>query len=166
VPVPRSKKPPGEAADPRNGQQLVLAAGEPLAKFGLPKRADKKPYDLRTRRMWAAYWADERLSSVALAADRELLIRWAQAADDAIKAHALAWDAPISKGSMGQEVPSPYFAIAGQALAEVEKCERQLGIGALNRSRLGYAVVAEKRSLLDLAAAYPGRDGGGDPREG
>lgn len=164
--MPRAKKLPGQAADPRNGQQLVLAAGERLAKFALPKRADGKPYDLRTRRLWSAYWADERLSAVTVPADREVLIRWAQSTDDAITALALAWAAPIAKGSMGQDVKSPYFDIANQALAEVARCERQLGIGPVNRSRLGFAIVAEARGLADLAAAYPGDANEPDPREG
>lgn len=164
--MPRAKKLPGQAADPRNGQQLVLAAGERLAKFSLPRRPDKKPYDRRVRLMWDAYWRDERLSSVVLEADREVLIGWAQATDDAIKALALAWDSPISKGSMGQEVPSPYFGIAAQAQALAERCGRQLGIGALNRSNLGYTLVAEARSLADLSAAYPGDQPESDPREG
>lgn len=164
--MPRAKKLPGQAADPRNGQQLVLADGVAMARFSLPKRDDGRKWELRTRRLWNAYWADGRLSSVTVEADRELLIQWATAADDAIKAHALAWADPIAKGSMGQEVPSPYFAIMSAALAEVARCAQQLGVGPLNRSKLGFAVVAEARSLADLSAAYPGDPAGADPREG
>lgn len=117
--------------------------------------------------MWAALWDDERLAAALSPVDRELLIRWAQAVDDGIKATAAAWADPISKGSMGQAVESPYYGIASKAKAEAERCEAQIGIGALNRARLGIAILAEARSLADLSAAFPGDGGGGggpDPR--
>lgn len=161
--MPRAKKLPGQAIDPRNGQQAALPAAS-LPRFALPRRSDGQVYDLRTRRMWKALWDDERLSSVLSPVDRELVIRWGEAVDDAIKAAALAWEEPLAKGSMGQEVKSPYFDIRDSALATAEKCEQQIGIGALNRARLGIAILAEQRSLNDLAAGFPGGDSEPDPR--
>jgi len=148
------------AVDPRNGARVVLPS-VPLARFSLPKRSDGLAYDLRTRRMWGSLWADARLSSVLSPVDRELVIRWAQSVDDWLKALALGRASPVTTGSMGQDVASPYFAIAGQALAVAERCEAQIGVGALNRARLGIALLAEARSLVDLSAGFPG-DGGGD----
>lgn len=162
--IPRAKKPPGTAVDSRNGQQVALPA-EPLAKFSLPRRADDLKWDLRTQRMWRSLWDDERLAAALSPVDRELLIRWAEAVDDAIKARARAWEKPIAKGSMGQEVESPYFGIATKALAEAARCEAQIGVGALNRARLGIAILAEARSLADLSAGFPGDGGGGNERD-
>jgi hypothetical protein len=163
VPVPRAKKLPGQAVDRRNGQQAVLPA-ETLRKFALPKRADGLKYDQRTQRMWRALWEDDRLSSVLAPVDRELVARWAQAVDDQIKALALAWENPVTTGSMDQDVPSPYFAIAKQAESTAQACEAQIGVGALNRARLGIAILAEQRSLLDLSDGFPGDQGGdGEP---
>jgi hypothetical protein len=120
--------------------------------------------------MWAALWEDERLAAALSPVDRELLVRWAQAVDDHVKATAAAWADPIAKGSMGQAVESPYFGIAAKALAAAERCEAQIGIGALNRARLGIAILAEARSLADLSAAFPGDQGpdfgAPDPRLG
>ena len=120
--------------------------------------------------MWAALWDDERLAAALSPVDRELLVRWAQSVDDWIKATAAAWASPIAKGSMGQAVESPYFGIAAKALAAAERCEAQIGIGALNRARLGIAILAEARSLADLSAVFPGDAGPGadeaDPRRG
>ena len=167
--MPRAKKPAGTAIDPRNGERASLPA-VPLARFPLPRRSDGLKYDLRTQRMWKALFDDVALSSVLSPVDRELVIRWAQAVDDWIKALSSARAAPIGKGSMGQEVASPHFAIAAQAMGVVVECERQIGIGALNRARLGIAILAERASLADLASRFPG-DGGGigdepDPRLG
>lgn len=165
--MPRAKKPAGTAIDSRNGERASLPVVA-LRRFALPRRSDGLDYDLRTRRMWKALFDDQALSGVLSPVDRELVIRWAQAVDDHLKALASARERPISKGSMGQEVASPHFAIASQAMGVVVECERQIGIGALNRARLGIAILAERASLADLAARF---DGGGigdepDPRLG
>jgi len=163
--MPRAPKPPGTAIDQRNGQKLALS-GVALDPFGLPGRSDRRKYHPRVLAMWAALWDDERLAAALSPVDRELLVRWAQAVDDHVKATAAAWKDPIAKGSMGQSVESPYFGIAAKALAAAERCEAQIGIGALNRARLGIAILAEARSLADLSAAFPGDGGGGvDPRK-
>ncbi len=115
--------------------------------------------------MWKALWDDARLSSALSPVDRELVIRWAESVDEWLKALKLARASPIARGSMGQDVASPYFAIAAQALAAAVACEQQIGIGALNRTKLGYAMLAERSSLLDLAARFPGGgDSEPDPR--
>lgn len=160
--MPRAKKPAGTAVDSRNGERASLPA-VPLKRFALPRRSDGLDYDLRTRRMWKALFDDPALSSVLSPVDRELVIRWAQAVDDNLKALSSARANPISTGSMGQEVESPHFRIAGQAMGVVVECERQIGIGALNRARLGIAILAERASLADLAARFDGGDGGDEP---
>ena len=164
--IPRAKKPPGTAVDSRNGQHAALPVVA-LEKFGLPRRADGQKWELRTQRMWRALWDDERLAAALSPVDRELLLRWAESVDDAVKARARAWESPIAKGSMGQDVESPFFGIADKALRTAQACEAQIGVGALNRARLGIAILAEARSLADLSAAYPGDAPGGeyaDPR--
>src|SRR5579859_6318145 len=114
--MPRAKKPAGTAVDRRNGEHASPAGAVPLKRFALPRRSDGKDYDLRTRRMWKALFDDQALSSVLSPVDRELVIRWAQAVDDNLKALELARAEPISRGSMGQEVASPHYAIASQAM--------------------------------------------------
>lgn len=167
--MPRAKKPAGTAVDSRNGERASLPA-VPLKRFALPRRSDSLDYDLRTRRMWKALFDDQALSGVLSPVDRELVIRWAQSVDDWIKALEKARKSPISTGSMGQEVESPHFRIAAQAMGVIVECERQIGIGALNRARLGIAILAERAaSLADLAGQFPGDGGIGhepDPRAG
>lgn len=168
VTVPRVKKPAGQAVDPRNGERTTLPAVR-LSRIALPKRSDGLKYDVRTQRMWKSLWDDQALSSVLTPADRELLIRWAQSVDDWIKALAEGRADPITEGRNDQPVASPWFAIAKQAMEIVVECEKQIGIGALNRARLGIAILAERTSLADLASRFPGGGGGPDepdPRRG
>lgn len=165
--MPRTKKPAGTAADPRNGRRAELAvAGSGLAKFPLPKRDDGNAYDLRTRRMYAALWADP-VSSALSPVDRELVIRWATSVDSWIKALAQAGEDPLSTGSMGQEVPSPWFGIAKQHLDAAVEVEKQLGIGALNRARLGLTIATARLSIQELNASLDeGTNDDPDPRLG
>jgi hypothetical protein len=160
--MPRAKKSPGTAVDPRNGQQEMSLPSLPLKRFALPRRSDGLDYELRTRRVWKSLWDDERLSATFSPVDRELVIRWAESVDDWLKALKSARANPVTRGSMGQEVASPYFSIAAQAMAVAVECERQIGVGALNRTKLGYAMLAERSSLVDLAERFPG-DGDNQP---
>jgi hypothetical protein len=144
--MPRTRKPAGTAVDRRNGRQLEVEAHH-LGEFPLPVRSA----DARTRQVWAALWGDPVSSALSLV-DRELVVRWITSVDRWIKALASADASPIATGSMGQEVPSPWFAIAKQHLDVAERCEQQLGVGALNRARLGISIVAARRSLEDLNA--------------
>lgn len=163
VTMPRAKKLPGQAVDQRNGMRSALPAVQ-LGKFGLPKREDGQKYELRTQRMWRALWDDQRLTAALSPVDRELVIRWALSVDDWIKALNEARKDPIVPGRNDQPVASPYFAIAAQAMAVAAECEKQIGIGALNRARLGIAILTEARTLADLSAAFPGDSGGDDDR--
>ena len=173
--MPRTKKPPGQAVDRRNGRRAEVAASS-LAKFALPKRplaADPKtgelrsePWRLETKRAWAALW-DDPVSEVLTPVDRPVLLRWADAVDRAARHLELGDADPIAKGSMGQAVESPHYGIADKAVRVAQACEAQLGVGALHRARLGIALVQSKASLMDLNARIMnagGDDDDYDPR--
>lgn len=81
-----------------------------------------------------------------------MLLRWADALDRAAVNLELGDADPIAKGSMGQAVESPHYGIADKALRVAAQCEAQIGVGALNRARLGIAILAERASLADLNA--------------
>jgi len=124
------------------------------------------PWRLETRRAWAALWADP-VASALTPVDRPVLLRWADAVDRASRSLELADADPIATGSMGQEVESPYYGIADKAIRVAERCEAQLGVGALNRARLGIAILSERASLADLnerIMSSGGDDGDDDPR--
>ncbi len=158
--MPRTKKAPGTAVDRRNGRRTEIAASS-LAKFALPKRTQGEPWRLETKRAWDALWNDP-VATALTPVDRPVLLRWAEAIDRASRSLELADEDPIAKGSMGQAVESPYYGIADKALRVAQACESQLGVGALNRARLGLAVVAARASLADLNAALAGAPGADD----
>lgn len=162
--MPRTAKPAGTAVDRRNSRRTEVAASS-LAKFSLPKRSSGEPWLLETRKAWGALWADP--VAVALTpVDRPVLLRWADALDRAQRHLELGDADPIARGSMGQEVESPHYGIAAKAIAAAQACEAQIGIGSLNRARLGIAILQERTSLADLNArvAGSGADDDDDPR--
>jgi hypothetical protein len=152
--------------DRRNGRRTEVAARS-LPRFTLPKRADGRPWLLETRKAWAALWSDP-VAGALTPVDRPVLLRWADALDRAQRHLELGDADPIAKGSMGQAVESPHYGIADKALRMAQACEAQLGVGALNRARLGIALISERASLADLneriANASGGDDDDDDPR--
>lgn len=162
--MPRTKKAAGAAVDRRNGRRTEIAASS-LAQFPLPKRSGES-CRLETRKAWNALWSDP-VATALTPVDRPVVIRWAHSIDRALWALEQADAEPIAHGSMGQEVESPYYGIADKALRVAAQCEAQLGVGALNRARLGIALVAGEQSLMDLNARIAqagGDDDDDDPR--
>jgi P27 family predicted phage terminase small subunit len=137
------------AVDPRNGRRAELSV--------VPGGRVEPPDDLlpESLEVWDAYWADT-ASGVQTPADRGVLLRWIREYDRYLKLIAAADECPISQGSKGQDVASPLYALAERALAAAERAEKQLGVGALNRSNLGIAVISERKSLADLNSKYGG----------
>jgi P27 family predicted phage terminase small subunit len=113
------------------------------------------------RAQWDAYWTDA-ASAVQTAADRGVVLRWVDAVDRYLRTLGEADKQPLVEGSTGQQVENPLYKIADRALQTLERAERQLGIGALNRAGLGIAVIAEARSLQDMNSRYGGGDVGDD----
>lgn len=111
---------------------------------------------------WDAYW-ESAAAGIQTPADRGVVLRWIDAVDRYLRTVGEADKRPIVKGSTGQPIENPLYKIAAAALATVERAEKQLGIGALNRAGLGIAVIAEQRSLQDMNSRYGGDvDGGTD----
>lgn len=149
ITVPRTKKPAGTAVRPYNGRRaelLEVKGGRLDPPVGLSELA---------LAVWDAYWNDT-VSSVQSAVDVGLLARWITEYDRYLRAVAEADATPIVTGSTGQQVENPLYKIAYRALEAAERCERQMGVGALNRSNLGIAVISERKSLADMNARYGG----------
>lgn len=156
--MPRTKKPAGQAVDTRNGRRAELSAvvgGRFDAPEGLGDDA---------KLLWEAYWADV-VSSVQTPVDRGVLLRWITEHDRYWRLIFEADKSPLVLGSQGQEVANPLYKIAERALAAAERCEKQLGIGGLNRSNLGIAVITEQRSLADMNSRYGGGHADGNHLE-
>lgn len=152
--MPRHKKPAGTAVDPRNGARATLTATERPA--GAVERFDP-PADLSraARDAWDDFWND-RPSLLLTPSARVVLLRWIDALDRYVTNLARADAVPVTQGSTGQPIISPYYKIAEQAKATMDACEKQLGIGSLNASALGLAAIQERKSLAELNARYSG----------
>lgn len=149
--MPRTKKPAGTAVDHRNGRRadLAVVAGQ---RFDPPEGLCPEAYAA-----WDAYWED-RVAQVQTPVDRAVLLRWVSEMDRYLRLMAAADQEPVVRGSQGQPVENPMYGTAYKALAAVQACEKQMGMGALNRSALGIAVIAETKSLRDLNTRYGGGD--------
>lgn len=162
--MPRTKKPAGAAVDPRNGRRVELAAS---GAAGAPA-INRKALLTRSREMWDSYWADG-AAVTQTAADVMFARIWIEGYDDYLRKKAEADKLPLVKGSMGQQVANPLYAVAEASLRNAMTAARQLGIGAKNRADLGITLLAEKQALDDVNARYiqpetAGDDSDDDPR--
>lgn len=148
--MPRTKKPAGTTVDRRNGRRADLATPGTGSALELPDDLDLCP---EARTQWDAYLASP-AASVQTAADRGIALRWIKAVDRAERLFAAADLEPLVGGSTGQLVANPMYALADRERSAAERAEKQLGIGALNRSGLGIAVITERRSLAELNDRY------------
>jgi P27 family predicted phage terminase small subunit len=147
--MPRTRKAAGLAVDPRNGRRadLTVLGGE---RFEPPENLCPE-----AAAAWEDYWADA-VAQVHTRVDRSILTRWVTEMDRYHRLLAQADASPIVSGSQGQPVENPLYKIAYAALNEVRYVERQMGMGALNRSALGIAVITERKSLADMNSRYGG----------
>jgi P27 family predicted phage terminase small subunit len=160
--MPRTKKPAGQAVDRRNGREANLVP-VPSADLERPE----PPPDLCPEAMqqWDAYWLSP-AATIQTKADRGVVLRWIDAVNRYLRTIGEADERPLVTGSQDQLVENPLYKIAEKALGTIERAEKQLGIGALNRAGLGIAVITERRSLADMNAAYGGAgDDHGSPEE-
>jgi P27 family predicted phage terminase small subunit len=147
--MPRTKKPAGQAVDSRNGRraELVLTDAGQLQRFDLPPR--RPAWLAESRAAWEGAWADP-ISQAWTAADRPILLRWIDAVDRAMRALRRGDRKPVVVGGNGQITEHPSYGTAARSVATAEKCEAQLGFGALNREKLGFTIATARKSLDDL----------------
>lgn len=142
----RPKKAPGTAADKRNGQKIVSVANLPRFPYFDPPETVKTKAALET---WQGFWED-RQPHLITPSSKHLLIRWIEAVDRYEWAVHQADGDPIQEGSTGQPIVNALYKVAADALHTVEKCEKILGIGPLNTTGLGLAVIQERQGLNEI----------------
>jgi P27 family predicted phage terminase small subunit len=152
----------GTAVDPRNGHQAnltIVGTVEPVDRISCPRGMLTE-----TKRQWDAYWADP-VHTVQTPVDRALLLRWIKNLDRYERLITEADKEPLVANSQGQSA-NPLYAVAHRIESSVKADEAQLGIGPLNRSKLGIAVITERRSLADMNGRYAKPEGvAHDPEE-
>jgi hypothetical protein len=164
--VPRTKKAPGTAADPRNGRraELTVAAGG-LERFELPSR--RPAWLAASRDAWERAWADP-IHQAWTAADGTILLEWIDALDRAMRSNRRGDRKPVVVGGNGQVTEHPSYGTATRSAALADKRAQTLGLGALNRERLGFTVGQARKSLAELNAMLndDADDDERDPRRG
>lgn len=148
--MPRTKKPAGTTVDKRNGRKADL---QPVDGVERPEPPEHLCPEALAQ--WDAFWSDA-AATVHTSADRGVVLRWVDAVDRYLRTIGEADKEPLLEGSTGQMVENPLYKIADKALGTIERCERQMGVGALNRAGLGIAVITEQKSLQDMNARYGG----------
>jgi hypothetical protein len=112
---------------------------------------------------WRGYWADT-VSGVTRPSDATLVLRWVANLDRYHRLAAEADSEPVVVGSTGQPRPNPLYDLIFKIEASIRDDERQLGIGPLNRLRLGVALSETAKTLADLNAEAQDNAEEDDPR--
>jgi P27 family predicted phage terminase small subunit len=100
---------------------------------------------------WTAYWSDH-VSGATTGSDLALITRWIKNLDRYHRLVAQADRKPVVRGSKGQDIGNPLYQLVFKLEAAIEKAEQQLGVGPLNRHKLGLMVTESFKSLADLNA--------------
>lgn len=85
---------------------------------------------------WEEFWGDH-ISGMSRGPDATVVLRWVKHVDRYYRILAEADRQPIVKGSTGQPRPNPLYDLAFKIETAIGEAEKQLGIGVLNRLRLG-----------------------------
>ena len=102
-----------------------------------------------TRQAWVALWEEPQAAHLT-GAQRVVALRWAEAFDAWRRALEAVKAMPVVDGSQGQPVQNPLMSWVTSREAEMEKCERQLGIGLRNKADLGLTVGQVKLTAAQL----------------
>ncbi len=124
--------------------------------IGAPQRPGRPPtmpagLCRQAQTAWTAYWKDA-VSGVMRSSDTALVQRWVRNVDRYYRLVAEADREPVVGGSMGQPRGNPIYQLALKIEDSIREAEKQLGIGPLNRLRLGVALTESAKSLADLNA--------------
>jgi hypothetical protein len=111
---------------------------------------------------WTGFWSDV-VSGAMRPADTAVAARWAKNFDRYLRLIAQADREPMILGSQGQMRPNPLYRLAMLLEASIRADEAQMGIGPLNRLRLG-AQFSEAAKTLAEINTEAANDGADDPR--
>ena len=112
---------------------------------------------------WRGYWGDV-ASGVMRGSDTVVALRWIANVDRYHRLIAEADREPIVVGSTGQPRGNPAYDLAYKVEASIKDDERQLGIGPLNRLRLGVALSETAKTLSQINAEAQDDAEKDDPR--
>ena len=155
--------PPPKAAARRQRSRRDMGAD-----IGTPSKPGKPPSQPRglcpqAQTAWAGYWKDA-VSGVMRSSDAPIVLRWVKNLDRYHRLVGEADSAPIVPGSKDQPKANPLYDLILKLEASIRTDEQQLGIGPLNRLRLGVAMTESAKTLADLRAEAEADAENDDPR--
>ncbi len=156
--------PPPKSAARRQRSRRDM--GTDIGALSKPGKPTSMPRGLcrQAQTAWHGYWHDV-VSGVTRPSDATLVLRWAKNVDRYHRLLTEADSSPVVTGSMGQPRPNPIYDLVFKIEASIKADEQQLGIGPLNRLRLGVALSESAKSLADLnAETESNAENNADPR--
>jgi hypothetical protein len=142
--------PPPKEPSKRIRRQSGLSVIDGL---GATAKAPPTPPDLCSEALkaWNEYWQDV-VAGMVRVSDQALTERWIRNMDRYYTLLHLADADPMVAGVVGQTRPNPLYTLAYNIEASIKDDEKQLGIGPLNRVRLGLVLSESRKSLTELNA--------------
>lgn len=136
------KTDPGFSA--KHGTGVLVPGRREVDKTRLPK----PPSGVRAsvRALWWEYWADP-ISQTYSDSDIGLLRRWSETWELYYDALEQFKSCPLTEGSQGQPILSPWHAVLDSSRKAILTFENQLGLSPLSRARLGVQLGEAKKSL-------------------
>lgn len=109
--------------------------------------ADTQP---NARKRWRMFWTSAMSTAIDLKSDTEAIYRWLHCMSERERLQPLADKSPLVKGSTGQLVSNPLYAIIAQYSKEIARFEDHFGMTPIARFRLGITAVEHERGVRDL----------------
>jgi len=152
--MPRTKKPAGQAVDPRNGRTAELTTHERDSMPMLPRGLKRKG----SRELWHAYWSDV-ISGLVHESETMIVERWIRNVDRYNGLMDRADRSPVlymkdDEGEVVRVTKHPSFEMAMKLEVSIRADEAQIGYGPKNRAALGIAVVQQQSSLAEMNKRY------------
>lgn len=130
----------------------------------MPPLPGKLKYLPTTVEAWTALWAEPQASHLT-GVQKVVVLRWIRAFDEWLRALDVVAASPMVAGSQGQPVANPMMAWVTSREAEMEKCEKQIGIGLRNKADLGLSAAQAQITAQQLNAMHHQGDASGDRDE-
>lgn len=155
--MPAPRKQTTQARSPETANRLSIVKPAEVE----PPKSPAPPDGLLPESIeaWDAVWLMPQAASFE-GAHRVVVRRWVKAYDAWARALPVCESNPLVTGSTGQVVANPLMHWVASREAEMEKCERQLGVGLRNAADLGISVGQAKLTAAQLNAMTRGEPNG------
>lgn len=149
---PRSRGTAKRLASPSKPVGHAAAKVSPIGDVevpALPPHQSGGEYLSTSVAAWHALWAEPQSTHLS-GSQMVVPYRWIWAFEALQRALAAVSEAPLVNGSKGQPVGHPLMSWVASREVQMEKCERQLGIGLRNKADLGLTTAQARLTAQQL----------------